>query len=104
MVIFDAFVRPLCWRLGGETEREPWPARVRARFTRRYASAVGREDWIRVKLETGEGGARTATPILGGSAALSTVLRADGYVCVPAGQEGVEEGAEVDVLLPDTAG
>src|SRR5262249_61675287 len=26
LVIFDVFVRPLLWRLGGETERDPWPA------------------------------------------------------------------------------
>src|SRR5262249_13063603 len=48
LVIFDVFVRPLVWRLGGETERDPWPARRRARLARRQASVPGREDWIRV--------------------------------------------------------
>ncbi|MEK6608161.1 MAG: gephyrin-like molybdotransferase Glp [Myxococcota bacterium] len=94
MVIFDVFVRPLLRRIGGEAGREEWPARRRARFARRYASAVGREDWVRVRL-AGE----WASPILGGSAAISTVLRADGYVRVEAGVEGIDEGAEVDVLL-----
>jgi molybdopterin molybdotransferase len=97
LVIFDAFVRPLLWRLGGERERDPWPARRRARLSRRVASVAGREDWIRVRL--GGPDRDLAEPLLGGSAALTTLLRADGYVVVPAGSEGLAEGEPVEVLL-----
>ena len=98
LVIFDMFVRPLLWRLGGETGREPWPARLRARMTRRQASAAGREDYLRVRLARRDDG-WWAEPLLGGSAAISTVFRADGVVVVPANVEGVGEGEEVEVLL-----
>jgi molybdopterin molybdotransferase len=94
LVIFDVFVRPLVWRLGGETARDPWPARRRARLARRQASVPGREDWIRVRLE-GE----LAHPLLGGSSALTNLVESSGYVCIEAGREGIAEGDEVDVLL-----
>ena len=93
-VIFDAFVLPLLWRLGGEVGREVWPMRRRARLTRRVPSVAGREDYIRVKL-TGA----LAEPILGTSAALSSLVRANGLIVVPAGVEGIAEGAEVEVCL-----
>lgn len=93
-IIFDAFVVPLLWRLGGEVGREVWPVRRRARLTRRVPSVAGREDYIRVRL-TGD----LAEPILGGSAALSSLVRANGLVVVPAGVEGLAEGAEVEVCL-----
>lgn len=93
-VIFDAFVRPLLWRLGGEIGREVWPVRRRARLSRRVASVAGREDYVRVRLE----GDR-AEPILGTSAALSSLVRANGFIVVPAGVEGIAEGSEVDVCL-----
>jgi molybdopterin molybdotransferase len=99
MVIFDAFVRPLIWQLGGEAPgRDPWPGRRRARLSRRHASAPAREDWVRVRLETRSDGL-WAVPVLGGSASLSTVIRADGLVRVDAGSEGIGEGDEVEVLL-----
>lgn len=94
MVIFDVFVRPLLWRLGGETSREPWPARVRAKLRRRSPSVAGREDYLRVRVVDG-----WAEPVLGGSAALGTLVKADGLVVVPAESEGVAEGEDVEVLL-----
>jgi len=98
MIIFDAFVRPMLWRLGGEPEREPWPARRRARLGQRHPSQVGREDWLRVRLVEREGVA-WAEPLVGGSAAISNVVWADGLVCVGSDVEAVAEGAEVDVFL-----
>jgi molybdopterin molybdotransferase len=96
MVIFDFFVRPLLWRLGGEVGRDPWPARQRARLARRQASIPGREDYVRVRLE---GAPPIAHPLLGGSASLATLVRADGVVVIPAESEGIAEGEEVEVLL-----
>src|SRR5258708_25343159 len=31
LIVFDAFIRPMLWRLRGESAREPWPARRPAR-------------------------------------------------------------------------
>lgn len=98
MVIFDAFVRPLVWRLGGELERELWPARRRARVARRIPSQAGREDYVRARLVLRDGAA-FAEPILGGSAAVAPLVRADGLIVVPAAAEGLAEGEEVEVLL-----
>ena len=102
-VIFDVFVRPLLWRRGGELAREPWPARRRARLARRTASAPGREDYLRVRLAERDG-VTWAAPLLGGSASLSTALRADGLVVVPAASEGLSAGDEVEVLLLEVPG
>jgi molybdopterin molybdotransferase len=45
-----------------------------------------------------EGGAARVTPIFAKSAVISTLSRADGYVVIPAGTEGLEAGDEVEVL------
>jgi molybdopterin molybdotransferase len=99
LVIFEVFVRPMLWRLAGEPPgRDPWPVRRAARLRRRAPSVAGREDYLRVRLLEGDGGP-WAEPVLGGSAALGTLVRADGLVIVPAASEGVAEGDEVEVLL-----
>ena len=98
LIVFDAFVRPMLWRLGGETERDPWPARRPARLGAAHRSVVGREDYLRVALEEREG-ALWADPLRGGSATLSNVVRADGLVCVPAAVDHLDAGAPVEVLL-----
>jgi molybdopterin molybdotransferase len=97
LVIFDVFIRPLLFRLGGQRERDLWPLRVRARLTRRQASVAGREDWIRVRLLRDPQGDWLAEPLRGSSAALSNLTRADGYLCIEAGCEGVAEGETVEV-------
>lgn len=74
--------------------RELWPVRRRVRLTRRVPSIAGREDYVRVRL-TGA----LAEPILGSSAAPSSLVRANGLVVVPAGVEGIAVGAEVEVCL-----
>lgn len=94
MVIFDVFMRSMLRRVGGERLGADWIARKRARFTRRHASAPGREDWIRVRLD-----GDCAVPLLGGSSSIATMVQAHGYVRVEAGCEGIDEGADVEVLL-----
>lgn len=98
LIVFDAFIRPMLWRLGGEVGREDWPARRRARLVKAQASVVGREDYLRVKLVEREA-ELWAEPLAGGSAAISNVVFADGLVRVDAAQEGLAAGEVVDVLL-----
>jgi molybdopterin molybdotransferase len=97
LVVFDAFIRPMLLRLGGEDVREIWPARRRARLAKAHASVVGREDYVRVRVVERDG-ARWAEPLAGGSAALSNVVLADGLVRVEASLAGVEAGTLVDVF------
>jgi molybdopterin molybdotransferase len=98
LIVFDAFVRPMLWRLGGESARDPWPARRAARLGAAHRSVIGREDYLRVALDERDG-ALWADPLRGGSATLSNVVRADGLVCVPAATEHLDTGAPVEVLL-----
>ncbi len=102
LVIFDVFVRPLIWRLGGETSREPWPARRQVRVARRIPSVAGREDYVRIRLQpVNRPPGWLAHPLLGGSAALSTLVRAGGLLVIPAGSEGIAEDEEAEALLLD---
>lgn len=57
-------------------------------------SEGGREQYIRVKIEND-----AATPVLGKSGLLNTLLHSDGIIHIPAGKEGIEKGEEVEVRL-----
>ena len=98
LIVFDVFIRPMLWRLGGEQARDPWPARRQARLARAQASVVGREDYLRVRLVNRDGDL-WAEPLAGGSAALSNVVRADGLVRVDAARAELPAGELVEVLM-----
>ena len=98
LVVFDAFIRPMLWRLGGETDRDPWPARRAARLGAAHTSVRGREDYLRVRLVTRDG-ELWADPLPGGSATLSNVVRADALVRVEADRVEVAAGDPVEALL-----
>ncbi|MCL6449780.1 MAG: molybdopterin molybdotransferase MoeA [Acetobacteraceae bacterium] len=71
---------------------------VRARLVERVPSAVGREDYVRVRLEVRDGGL-WARPVPGGSALITGLVWADGLARVPEAREGLEAGEEAEVLL-----
>jgi molybdopterin molybdotransferase len=96
LIVFDAFIRPMLWRLGGQLHREPWPDRRAARLAKAHTSAVGREDYVRVRLVERDGDL-WAEPLPGGSASLSNVVLADGLVRVPASYARVGAGDPVEV-------
>lgn len=98
LVAYAAVVRPVILALGGETNAKPWLPSVSAKMTRNIASPVGRVDIVRVKLFEGDDGL-LASPVLGGSALISPFIRADGYVKVPLGKNGLVAGEEVGVFL-----
>jgi molybdopterin molybdotransferase len=106
MVVFDAFVRPMLWRLGGEIGRDPWPTQRRARILRAISSTIGREDYVRVRFVTraDQASSEAATdtwvePLAGGSSAISNLIFADGLVRIEAACDEVAEGDWVDVAL-----
>ncbi len=98
LIVFDAFIRPMLWRMGGETDRDPWPARRAARLGAPHKSVRGREDYLRVRLVTRDG-ALWADPLPGGSATLSNVVRADALVRVEADRLELAAGDPVEALL-----
>jgi putative molybdopterin biosynthesis protein len=93
---FEIFAEPLLAELEGAAARER--PRARARLARKLASPLGMDDWVRVRL--GEvAGRMVATPLPRGAGVLTSLVRADGLLVVPAGLEGYHPGEEVEVRL-----
>jgi molybdopterin molybdotransferase len=92
---FELFVAPVLRRLLRLPDDTP---RLTARLTAPVTSADGREDHVRVILESRPDGP-WATPIPGVSAMISTMVRADGVMVVPAGSPGFVLGEAVEVRL-----
>lgn len=97
MVIFDVFVRPCIRQVGGEAD----PLRERhalfATLTRNIASAQGRIDFVRVRVEE-QDGAYLARPVLGPSGLIRPMLEADGLIRIGMNTEGLLKGTEVRVI------
>src|SRR5919107_1340248 len=93
---FDIFAAPLLAALEGAAP--PEHPRARARVARKLASSMGMDDWVRVRLGR-VGGDLVATPLPRGAGVLTSLVRADGLLVVPAGLEGHHAGEHVDVLL-----
>lgn len=99
LVCAEVFIKPLIERLLGQSGREIWRRDIKAVLTRPVASAHGRRDYIRVSLKELEDGPAhlAATPILGKSGLITTIVKADGLVVCPENQEGLHEGQIVTV-------
>jgi putative molybdopterin biosynthesis protein len=93
---FEIFALPLLAALQGLAPRER--PRVRARLSRKLASTMGMDDWVRVRLGR-VGGRLVAAPLSRGAGMLTSLVRADGLLVVPAALEGHHAGAEVEVAL-----
>ena len=93
---FDIFAAPLLARLEGAPPPD-WP-RTHARLARKLASNMGSDDWVRVRLGR-VGGRLVATPLPRGAGVLTSLVRADGLLVVPAPLEGHHAGEEVEVRL-----
>jgi molybdopterin molybdotransferase len=99
---FEVFVRPTLLRLMG-IEEEPRPM-LKAKLTRRVASALGRRVYLRVHVIR-KNDEFLAEPVrTKGSGVLSTMTKANGYVVIPEDREGLEEGEMVIVHLFDKVG
>jgi putative molybdopterin biosynthesis protein len=93
---FDIFAAPLLAELEGAAPRER-PSTT-AHLARKLPSAIGMDDWVRVRL--GRVADRiVATPLPRGAGVLTSLVRADGLLVVPSGVEGHHAGAEVRVEL-----
>jgi molybdopterin molybdotransferase len=100
LVMFRELVSALLRVAAGSEPQTSLP--VRARLTRNYPSQAGREELVPVRVEKRDG-AWEATPLLGPSAFISTLVAADGLVRVPFAAEGLHEGDEVEVEPFDCA-
>jgi putative molybdopterin biosynthesis protein len=93
---FDIFAEPLLSSLSGAPPRQR--PRTAARLARKLASPLGMDDWVRVRLGV-VGGTMVATPLPRGAGVLTSLVRADGLLVVPAGVEGHHAGSTVPVEL-----
>lgn len=95
-ITFNLFAKPVIYRWQG-IEMEP-PEILRAALSRQVASTLGQEEFLRVKI--GKVGDKfIATPVSRGAGVLMSLVRADGFVRIPAMSEGIGAGSEVDVEL-----
>lgn len=103
LVIFHVFALPLLRLLGGEPVRAAFTPRraLLAELAAPVASLVGREDWVRVALETRADGTVVATPVAGGSGDIVGFVRADGLVRIPPQDADLPAGSRVAVALID---
>jgi len=94
LVIFRELVSPLLRVAAGSEPHASLP--VRARLARNCPSQAGREELVPVRLDERDG-IWQATPLVGPSAFISTLVAADGLVRVPLAAEGLCAGDEVEV-------
>jgi molybdopterin molybdotransferase/putative molybdopterin biosynthesis protein len=95
-ITFTLFVRPLIYQLQGLECKEP--DTLKAMISRQVASTPGQEEFVRIKV--GKVGAQyIATPISRGAGVLMSLVRADGFIRIPAMSEGIGSGTEVQVEL-----
>jgi molybdopterin molybdotransferase len=96
MIVFARIVKPFIDHISGccAPERD---SRLTARLSRNIASAQGRVDYIRVRTYHKEG-IRWAEPILGKSGLINTMVKADGLIEIGMNTEGLDKGAEVEVI------
>jgi molybdopterin molybdotransferase len=97
MVVFQVLVRPFIFYLNGASLSLGHGISVKAGLSRNVASKQGREDFVRVKLREEEG-TLVAEPIFGESALISTLVQADGLICVHRHTEGLYAGEIVEVI------
>lgn len=93
---FDIFIAPMLAALEGAPP--PHRPQTPARLARKLPSVVGMDDWVRVRLGS-VGGQVVASPLPRGAGVLTSLVRADGLLLVPAGVEGHHAGEQVPVHL-----
>ena len=99
IIAFEQFVQPLIYQMLGQTS--PAPKVIEVEPTRKIASKLGVEEFVRVKL--GRVGQRVvATPLPRGAGSITSLTEADGIIRIPNHVEGLNahETAAAELLRP----
>ncbi|MGD9181057.1 MAG: molybdopterin biosynthesis protein [Desulfobacterales bacterium] len=102
IIAFEQFVQPLIYALLGQPE--PVKETIDVQPTKKIASKLGVEEFVRVKL--GEVGGRiVATPLARGAGTITSITEADGIIRIPNHVEGLndDEIVPAELLRPLTA-
>jgi len=95
-ITFNLFAKPVVFKWQGRYMEEP--EKMKAILSRQVASSLGQEEFLRVKI--GKVSDKfIATPVSRGAGVLMSLVRADGFVRIPAMSEGIGAGTEVDAEL-----
>ena len=94
-MVVTRFVLPLVRRLTGDRMSDPFLT-VRGQLTINVPSSYGIEEYVRVTIAEAEG-ILAVTPLFAKSSVISMLSKADGYIVIEDGKEGLETGEEVEV-------
>lgn len=97
MVVFEVVVKPFIEHIGGLSTENKKKFKLSALLNRNVSSAQGRTDFVRVRLIEDDG-IMWAEPILGKSALINTMVKADGLIEIGTNTEGLDKGTKVEVL------
>jgi putative molybdopterin biosynthesis protein len=102
IIAFEQFVRPLLRQVLGQDDHRS--TRVAVQPTRKLASKLGVEEFLRVKLGQ-VGGRIMATPLPRGAGVITSITEADGIIRLPAHVDGLKdnEPIEAELLKPVSA-
>jgi putative molybdopterin biosynthesis protein len=96
IIAFEQFVQPLLYELLGQPH--PQKETIAVQPTKKIASKLGVEEFLRVKL--GEVGGRiVATPLPRGAGTITSITEADGIIRIPNHVEGINETESVSAEL-----
>jgi molybdopterin molybdotransferase len=96
LTAYDFFAGRAIRGLGGRPLAWPY-RRITAPLAKKVSSAIGRLEYLRVRLVEG----RVEPLAIGGASILSSTTRADGFVIVPDDSEGYPPETQVEVFLYD---
>jgi len=97
MIVFHMVVTPFLDHIRGMSIKKQTNRNISAILSRNLSSAQGRVDCVRVRL-TRKDGQVWAEPILGKSALINTMVKADGLLVIDLNSEGVEKNTPVSVI------
>ncbi len=96
IIAFEQFVQPLIYALLGQPD--PLKETIDVQPTKKIASKLGVEEFVRVKL--GEVGGRiVATPLARGAGTITSITEADGIIRIPNHVEGLNDDEIVSAEL-----
>lgn len=96
ILAFEQFVGPMICRMVGQPEKER--QNISVELTRKVASKLGVEEFLRVKL--GQVGDRVvASPLPRGAGTITSITEADGIIRIPNHSEGINDRVPVTAEL-----
>ena len=93
---FEMLVRPFLYVMHGVKEER---ANIFAIASKKIPSAVGRTDFVRVKLTCSEDKCYVEPIRVSGSGILSSMTKSNGFIVIEENKEGIEEGERVAVVV-----